>query len=387
MVLLKLKRWCFIIPYGNGSKLDKTISLEEQIDKFGLGAYYINFNQVIAFGLGYHLGIFDYLEEKGKSSSNKNKITSVTFTFDELLDNLKLNRNYLKAWLKLSSALGIFEPNRKNIRFIKTSPHIYDLLINSESQYLLRSAYMFNYQFTILQNDIIANFKKGGVLKRQDGDLCEKAGLEGQKFSAFFGLQRLTNFNNRFKDFKEYLAKDGFILEIGCGYGFNLENIGKMYKNARIIGIDVNLKGTKNAQKIVEKHGWQDRIEVYNVSINKYATPKLANTFDLILLNEVLHELNTDEIQRINMVNNLYNLLKDDGILIVGERMVPDMLEIESKGIRGVFRSISNWNEVCFGARPYTEKIFKTFISSIHFNEKKIERLREGDISLWVLRK
>ena len=246
---------------------------------------------------------------------------------------------------------------------------------------------MFNYQFTILQNDIIANFKKGGVLKRQDGDLCEKAGLEGQKFSAFFGLQRLTNFNNRFKDFKEYLAKDGFILEIGCGYGFNLENIGKMYRNARIVGIDVNLKGTKNAQKIVEKHGWQDRIEVYNVSINKYATPKLASTFDLILLNEVLHELNTDEIQRINMVNNLYNLLKNDGILIVGERMIPDMLEIESKGMRGVFRSISNWNEVCFGARPYTEKTFKTFISSIHFNEKKIERLREGDISLWALRK
>ena len=124
MVLLKLKRWCFIIPYGNGSKLDETISQEEQIDKFGLGAYYINFNQVIAFGLGYHLGIFNYLEEKGKSSSNKDKITSVTFTFDELLDNLKLNRNYLKAWLKLSSALGIFEPDRKNLGFIKTSPHI-----------------------------------------------------------------------------------------------------------------------------------------------------------------------------------------------------------------------------------------------------------------------
>ncbi len=77
----------------------------------------------------------------------------------------------------------------------------------------------------------------------------------------------------------------------------------------------------------------------------------------------------------------IYNLLKDDGILIVGERMIPDILEIESKGIQGAFRVISNWNEVCFGARPYTEKSFGTFISSICFNEKKIERLREGDIS------
>lgn len=333
------------------------------------------------------MGIFDYLEEKGKSTSSKDKNPSVTFTIDELRDNLKLNRNYLEAWLKLSSGLGIFESDRENIGFIKTSPHVYDLLVNSESQYLLRSVYMYFYQFTILQNDIITNFKKGGVLKRRGGDLIEKAGIEGQKFSALFGFRRLTIFNNRFKNFKDYLAKDGFILEIGCGYGFNLENIGKMYKNARIIGIDLNLKGTKNAQKIVEKHGWQDRFQIFNVPIDKYATPKLANTFDLILLNEVLHELNSDENQRINIVNSLYNMLKDDGILIVGERLVPDMLEIESKGIQVAFPVIGNWNEICFGSRPYTEKSFRAFISSIRFNEKKIEQLGEGDSTLWVLRK
>jgi ubiquinone/menaquinone biosynthesis C-methylase UbiE len=379
------------------------------LEKFGVQKNFADFHRVVTLGMGYYLGIFDYLEKKVRPTPptlNIPQNTSVSFSLDELNEHLKLNKEYLKAWLILTIGLGVFEHDREHAGFFKTAPHVYDLLINSESKYPIRSAYMWIYQFIVLQNDIFDKFKHGGYLTRKSGEIVEKAGIEGQRFSSSYGFQRLSIFNNNYKEFNERLDKGGFILEVGCGHGFNLEHIGKMYKNARIIGLDINLKSVKNARKVAEKHGWSDRMEIFNTSIDNYLKSVKSDTsetsetfkptytqsipthtFDLIIMNEVLHEIITDESQRIEIVNNLYDLLKEDGILIIGERPIPDILEIESKATQDVFHGIMNWVETCYGARIYTEKSIRSFLSSLRFKEDKIEQLGEGNGVFWVLRK
>jgi len=50
-------------------------------------------------------------------------------------------------------------------------------------------------------------------------------------------------------------------------------------------------------------------------------------TFDLAIMNEVLHELPPGDEYRRSAFSDIYTLLKDGGILIINEYIVPDTFE------------------------------------------------------------
>lgn len=92
----------------------------------------------------------------------------------------------------------------------------------------------------------------------------------------------------------------GNILDIGCGYGYYLENI-KKQTNLNVYGIDPS---TTAIQSCIEKG-----LTCVVGSITN--TPYDDNYFDVIHSSDVLEHLHPDD--RIKALKEIYRILKDDG--------------------------------------------------------------------------
>ena len=170
---------------------------------------------------------------------------------------------------------------------------------------------------------------------------------------------------------------------MGCGYGNNLETWARKYKNSRIVGIDIDPNGVKFTSNFVLENNWNDRIEIIETPIPAFA-PSKENHFDLIMLHQVLHEMNPDENFRRKVFEDLYKMLKDDGILTVVEPMVPEMYE-EKPNYTVFFEIWHKFLEIMYDSKFYSKKSFQEFVNTTPF--KKTELIQEGSIYLWALSK
>lgn len=360
------------------NKNEKEITIRDQMKKFMIKGFY-GFNTILCFGLGRRLGIFDYLDEKAKKLSESGPVSSVSFTSEEISKELKLDHDYLDAWIHLSLECGIFEIENAEQRILKTAPHVYDLLINRNHMFYVGDTIGLFYYFAPMQDDVIELFKTGKALKIDE--ISEELMMDGQRSSARCGVLVEGLFSKKYKDFSKMIRRQGKVLAVGCGYGFNLEKWAKKYKKAQFVGIDVDSKAIEFARKLIEQHNWDDRIEVFDIPVDKYAKQN-KEKFDLIFLNQVLHEMDHDEEYRISVFKDLHSLLKDDGMLLVGETMIPDIFSPQ-KGFQ-LFDVMHKFLEVKF-AKFYNEETFKKFIDSTPF--KQAELVRERGNYFWAIRK
>lgn len=352
--------------------------MKEQMKKFLIKGFY-GFNTVLMFGIGRRLGIFDYLLEKSKSSSSSEKKSSVSFTLEELSENLNLNLGHLDAWGHLSLECGLFEIDHSCERCLKSAPHVFELLIDRDSQFYIGDTMGAFYWFAPYQDKTVENFKTGNIITDHDvsDEVIQDTMLMGGRFGSL--LERL--FARNFKDFCKNLRKQGSILTVGCGYGFNLQVWAKKYKKAQFVGIDINPKAVELAKELFKNNNLGDRVEILEIPIHEYANTT-TKKFDLILLNQVLHEMNHDEKYRINVFNDLYSLLKEDGVLLVGESMIPDTFTPKKEF--QLFDVMHKFMEVGF-ARFYDEKTFKDFVDKTKFS--KTEFVKKGGVYFWALKK
>jgi len=346
--------------------------------KFAINGLY-GFNTIILIGMGRRLGIFNYLYEKAKSSPSSGKNTVVTFTPIELSEKLNLDLKYLDGWLHLALECGIFEIANSGKKILKTAPYVYNLLIDPKNKSYIGGTLGAFYYMAPAQDIIIENFKTGKIWSLLDlpGDVMKDLQERGARFGTL--VERL--FSKKFEAFCRSLQKKATILEVGCGYGYNLETWAKKYKKARFIGIDIDSNGLVHAKKLIEKNNWNDRIEIFETPIDEFAN-SFKDKFDLIILNQVLHEMNTEENYRKNVFKNLYSLLKDNGILLIGESMIPDTFA-PKKGFQ-LFDITHKFTEVS-ASLFYNENSFKEFIDSTPFT--KADFIKEGGDSCWVVRK
>ncbi|MFX0007454.1 MAG: class I SAM-dependent methyltransferase [Promethearchaeota archaeon] len=354
------------------------ITLKDQMKKFLIKGFY-GFNTIICFGIGKRLGILDYLDEKAKKLSNSGSISSVSFTLEEIHNNLNLDPDYLDGWIHLSLDCGIFEIDNIEKKSLKTAPYVYDLLINKDHMFYVGTIISLFYYFAPFQDLIVEFFKTGDI--PNVNEIPEEFLIDAGKNSANWGIIIERLFSKYFKKYSRALRKEGRILEVGCGYGFNLKNWSEKYKGAKLIGIDIDSRAVSYSKKLMEQFNMDDRVEVLDIPIEKFAKSNM-DKFDLILLNQVLHEMDHDKVYRRSVFENLYSLLKDEGILIVGETMIPDMFS-PKKGFQ-LFDIMHKFLEAKF-ARFYDEKSFKEFIKSTPF--KKAELVRERGEYFWAIQK
>ncbi|MFW9972098.1 MAG: class I SAM-dependent methyltransferase [Candidatus Odinarchaeota archaeon] len=354
------------------------ISIGNQIKKFAINGLY-GFNTIILIGMGRRLGIFNYLYEKAKSTSNSGKFNEVKFTPAELSENLNLDFKYLDGWLHLALECGILEIADSEKKILRTAPYIYELLIDHNNESYVGGTLGAFYYIAPAQDTLIEHFKTGKKWSILDlpGDFIKDL----QERGARFGVLAERLFSRKFENFCKHLQKEGNIFELGCGYGFNLETWAKKYKKVRFVGIDIDPIAIAHAKQLLSRNNWNERIEIYETSIDEF-THSFKEKFDLIIMNQVLHEMNTDENYRKGVLNNLYSLLKDDGILLIGESMIPDTFAPKKRF--QLFDITHKFTEVK-ASLFYDEKTFREFIDSTPFTRAGF--IKEGGSSIWVIRK
>ncbi|MFX0043591.1 MAG: class I SAM-dependent methyltransferase [Candidatus Hodarchaeota archaeon] len=360
------------------NKKESEITVKDQIKKFAINGL-SGFNTIILIGMGRRLGIFNYLYEKGKASKYSNENIVVSFTPFELSEKLHLDLKYLDGWLHLALECGIFEIVDSEEKILKTAPFVYDLLIDPKNESYIGGTLGAFYYIAPAQDILIENFKTGKIWSIYDihGDVMKDLQERGARFGIL--VERL--FSKKYEDFCNRIQNKAMILEVGCGYGYNLINWAKKYRKAQFIGIDIDPIGLVNTRKLIEKKNWNDRVKIYETSINDF-TRNIKEKFDLIILNQVLHEMNTDENYRRNVFKKLDSLLKDDGILLVGESMIPETFT-PKQGFK-LFDVTHKFTELSVSLF-YNEKSFKEFIESTPFT--KAEYLKDGGDSCWVIKK
>lgn len=329
--------------------------------------------------MGRRLGIFDYLFEKAKASFISSKSIEVFFTPIELSENLDLDFNYLDGWLHLALECGILEIENYEDKVLKTAPYVYELLIDRNNEFYIGGTLGAFYYIAPTQDILIEHFKTGKIWSILDlsGNAMKDLQERGARFGAL--VERL--FSKKFENFCEKIREAGTIFELGCGYGFNLETWAKKYGKARFIGIDIDPIAIAHAKESISRNNWNERIEIFKTTIDGF-TKSYKEKFDLIILNQVLHEMNTDENYRKSVFNNLHSLLDDDGILLIGESMIPDTFAPKKRF--QLFDITHKFTEVK-ASFFYNEKTLREFIASTSFT--RLEFIKEGGSGIWVIRK
>ncbi len=365
-----------LIKTENKSKPE--ISISNQIKKFAINGLY-GFNTILLIGMGRRLGIFNYLYEKAKSSPSSGKHYEVILTPIELSENLNLDFKYLDGWIHLALECGLLEIGNSEKRVLKTAPYVYDLIIDRNNEFYIGGTLGAFYYMAPAQDILIDNFKTGKIWSILDlpGDVM----IDLQERGARFGTLVERLFSKKFENFCKNILKKGTILELGCGYGFNIKTWAKKYEKARFVGIDIDPIAIEHAKKLIDENNWNGRIEIFKTEINEFAG-SCKEKFDLIILNQVLHEMKTDENYRIGVFKSLYSLLKDNGILLIGESMIPDTFS-PKKGFQ-LFAITHKFSEIK-ASLFYDEKTFQEFIDSTPFT--KANFIREGGDSIWVIEK
>jgi predicted O-methyltransferase YrrM len=366
-----------VITISKKDNSETQISMKDQIKKF-LNSLY-GFDTIILLGLGRRLGIFNYLYEKSTSSPTSEKDKVVIFFPDELTKNLNLDANYLDAWLHLALECEIFETENVEEKSLKTCPYIYDLLINSSHPSYIGGTLGAFYYIAVYQDTMLKNFKTGEPMNLLQ--FPEEIARDLQERGKRFGMLIERLFLKKFETFCSDLTNQGRILDVGCGFGYNLETWAKQFQNTRFVGIDIDPLAVVKAKKLVEQNGWDERVNILETTVNKFthATNKM---FDLIILNQVLHEMDQDEKYRKQIFEDLYSLLKDDGILLVGENMITDTFAPRKK-----FQlfPISHKFFEAGSARFYDKQTFKDFIDSTPFT--RAQYVEEKGTYFWAVQK
>jgi SAM-dependent methyltransferase len=353
------------------------VTIFEQIKKFSIKSLY-GFQTVIIYGLGTRLGIFDYLLAKGKAAEES--VEAVSFTLDELTQETSLNREYLEAWLHMGLECGIFEVESSEERTLRTAPHVYNLLINQENMFYIGGNLSTFYLMAPYQNMLVENFRTGEKLSYLD--LPPQDYQLGQSACVIASRALEDTYSRNYKDHRSRLDEGGNILEVGCGYGYNLEIWAESHEKAQIVGIDIDPNGVAHSLEIVKRNKWQDRVEVLETSINSYASSRIKE-FDLILMNHVLHEMDPDDSYRKEAFTDLYSMLKDDGILIVVEHNIPDMFEPKERNL--FFEVWHKLFEVGVESKFYTKREFQEFVSGTPF--ETAELIEDENVYFWVLKR
>ena len=226
------------------------VKMKEQMKKFLIKSLY-GFLTVLMFGLGRRVGIFDYLQGKAKSVSDVNKVSSVIFTIDELVERLNLDWNYVDAWTHTALECGLLEIEESCEKCLRTAPYVYELLINRDQPNYVGDPLGAFYYLAPYQDSILKSFSKNSAIPNIE--FTDEVIHDINRMSARFGtlIERIFSKNN--KEFCDKLQNKGNALEAGCGYGYNLQVWARKYENVQFVGIDIDPNAIKFAKEMVKK--------------------------------------------------------------------------------------------------------------------------------------
>lgn len=349
------------------------INFVDQLKKLAVKSI-LGFQTVLVFGLGRRIGIFDYLQKKGLDES-----TEVNFTLNEIIQEITLDPITLDAWMHMAITCGLFEVDDSCDQCLKTAPYIYHLLVDRNNMFYIGDILGGFYYMAPYQNEFLENFKTGKTLDYFN--LPYEVRKDVTRMSAVTGKKVIEIFSNSCEEHDRILKEGGHFLEIGCGYGFNLKNWVDKYPQTRFVGIDIDNQAIDHSNQLFTENNLQQKVQVMNIELEKFARQN-DKKFNVILLNQVLHEMEPKGEYRKHVFEDIFELLKDEGILIVGESMIPGIFAPKQARY---FEIMHKWFEVGIGSQFYDEESFMQFIKSTPF--KKAELIYDDRDYIWAISK
>jgi len=112
------------------------------------------------------------------------------------------------------------------------------------------------------------------------------------------------------EDFDIKLKKDSIVMDIGCGTGYFLEELARLYK-IRGVGLDFNWKVVENGNKRIKKLGLGRMINLRYMDVAKQKLPANDDLVDLVLTVNLHQYFKPDHYA--HLTNEIYRILKPGG--------------------------------------------------------------------------
>jgi SAM-dependent methyltransferase len=151
------------------------------------------------------------------------------------------------------------------------------------------------------------------------------------------------------------------ILDIGCGQGLTGKLFKETFKASFVAGVEINPKVSEIAKSNLD--------EIHNLDLNNSSIPYLEDSFDLVILGDIIEHL----IEPEKLLKEVYRLLKSDGQVVAS---IPNI-----RNIRVLIKLIllGDWRYEGFGVLDRTHLRFFTKKSAIIlFNNAGFKILRLG---------
>lgn len=132
---------------------------------------------------------------------------------------------------------------------------------------------------------------------------CKKL-YKGNLWVNFFTEIRF--WTGSFGQLEQYIPKKGKILDLGCGYGILANFLALSSSGREVMGVDTDAKKIANAEKGVSNTSFKVAD----------ATKMRIRDFDVIILHDVLHHLNSFKDQE-KLIFDCKQMLKKNGILLI----------------------------------------------------------------------
>lgn len=112
------------------------------------------------------------------------------------------------------------------------------------------------------------------------------------------------------------LSSDSFVLEVGCGSGGYALHLGEV-SGCRIIGLDINGPGVRNANQLAKTKGLASRLRFEECDASENL-PFDGETFDAVFSNDALCHLP----RRPQVLAEIFRVLKSGGRLLFSDALV-----------------------------------------------------------------
>lgn len=265
------------------------------------------FNAMHLIDLGIRLGLFQaFADTPGVTAA-------------AVAARLALHPPYVDIWCTSAYGFALLEADDEQRRF-RLAPHINEILANTTHPRYLGGYVQLGTQFATEDYRCAVDAFRTGATVPFQGRSEAFAQVVAQAVAGV-NVMVARKILPAIPVLADTLNAGGHLLEIGCGTGNLQLQLAKAFPGAHCTGIDIDPTGLEAARAAVRAAGLEHRVSILEGDI---ADAVRDQTFDVVLMIEVLHEIAPDI--RPAVVRGCAHALRPGGWLVIVDETYPGTL-------------------------------------------------------------